>query len=159
MAEAAKRHVSAPTIAAAHFFRIASADRAQRMKVVENVGQDLGAARKQQVEDGFRGQFSEDLRLAVYCATLASFAQGLNLIARASEDEGWGVCLATCMGIWREGCIIRSEYIADVLQPALEQSGAITNVLTLRVVGEELRRTVPALRRVVALGIEWNAHM
>ena len=30
----------------AHFFRIASADRAQRMRVGENVGEDLGSARK-----------------------------------------------------------------------------------------------------------------
>ncbi|TFY51295.1 hypothetical protein EVJ58_g10644 [Rhodofomes roseus] len=157
--EAANRHVSAPTIAAAHFFRIASADRAQRMQVVENLGQGLGAARKQQVDDAFRTQFVEDLRLAVYCGCLASFAQGLNLIARASEDEGWGVNLGTCMQIWREGCIIRSEYIADVLQPVLEQSGRVTNVLTLPVVGEEVRRTMPALRRVVALGLEWNAHI
>ena len=151
--------MSVPTIAAAHFFRIASADRAQRIEVVENLGQDLGAARKQQVDDAFRAQFAEDLRQAMYCATLASFAQGLNLIARASEDEGWGVNLATCMRIWREGCIIRSEYIADLLEPVLEPSGTVTNVLTLGVVGEEVRRTLPALRRVVALGVEWNAHM
>ena len=129
------------------------------MKVVENLGQDLGAARKQQVDEAFRTQFVEDLRLAVYCTCLASFAQGLNLIARASEDEGWGVNLGTCMRIWREGCIIRSEHIADLLQPALEQSGTVTNVLTLPVVGEEVRRTIGALRRVVALGLEWNAHM
>lgn len=62
---------------------------AQRVLVVENLGELLGAARKQQVDDAFRFAFIEDLRLAVYCACLASFAQGLNLIARASEDETW----------------------------------------------------------------------
>lgn len=157
--EAARRHVSAPTISSAHFFRIASADRSQRLCVVENLGQDLGAARKQQVDDGFRDNFLEDLRLAVYCACLASFVQGLNLIARASEDEGWEVGLANCIRIWREGCIIRSEYIADLLQPVLEREGKIMNVLTLKPVGDEIRRTFPALKRVVATALEWNAHM
>ncbi|OSX60775.1 hypothetical protein POSPLADRAFT_1057703 [Postia placenta MAD-698-R-SB12] len=157
--EAARRHVSAPTISSAHFFRIASADRSQRLCVVENLGQDLGAARKQQVDDGFRDNFLEDLRLAVYCACLASFVQGLNLIARASEDEGWEVGLANCIRIWREGCIIRSEYIADLLQPVLEREGKIMNVLTLKPVGDEIRRTFPALKRVVATALEWNAHI
>lgn len=49
--EAAQRHVSAPTIAAAHFLRVASADRAQRLQVVEKLGQDMGAARKQQIRE------------------------------------------------------------------------------------------------------------
>ncbi|CCL98749.1 uncharacterized protein FIBRA_00754 [Fibroporia radiculosa] len=157
--EATKRHVSAPTIASAHFFRIASADRAQRLSVVDNLGESLGAARKQQVDEVFCKAFVEDLRLAVYCACLASFAQGLNLIARASADEGWGVDLASCIRIWREGCIIRSEYIADLLQPLLEKECKLTNILTLRPVGEEVRRTLPALKKVVVTAIEWNAHI
>lgn len=157
--EAARRHVAAPTIASAHFFRIASADRAQRLEVVESLGEALGAARKQQVDDGFRTAFLEDLRLAVYCACLAAFAQGLNLIARASEDEGWGVNLASCIRIWREGCIIRSEYIANLFEPLLEKEGQLTNVLTLKPVGEEIRRTFPSLKRVVGSALEWNAHI
>jgi len=157
--EAAKRHVSAPTIASAHFFRIASSDRAQRLQVVASLGEDLGAARKQHLDDAARSAFVEDLRLAVYCACLASFAQGLNLIARASSDEQWGVDLASCIRIWREGCIIRSEHIADVLQPPLEQERGVRNVLALQPVGEEVRRTFPQLRSVVGRASEWNAHI
>ena len=157
--EAAKRHVSAPTIASAHFFRIASADRAERMQVVGALGESIGAARKQHLEEEARAEFIEDLRLAAYCAMLASFSQGLNLIARASADEGWNVRLGECIQIWREGCIIRSEYIADLLQPALESSPGVRNVLTLGALGEEIRRTVPHLRKVVERGLEWNAHM
>ena len=157
--EAAKRHVSAPTIATAHFFRIASADRAERMKVVEALGASIGAARKQHVEDKFKAEFIEDLRLAVYCACLASFTQGLNLIARASTDEGWNVSLASCIRIWREGCIIRSEYIADLFQPLLEKEPGTRNMLTLQPVADEIKRTIPHLRKVVHYGLEWNAHV
>ncbi|OSC97386.1 6-phosphogluconate dehydrogenase decarboxylating [Trametes coccinea BRFM310] len=158
--EAAKRHVSAPTISSAHFFRIASADRAERMQVVEALGQSVGAARKQHVDEAFKKEFIEDLRLAAYCACLASFAQGMNLIARASEDEGWGVNLAECVQIWREGCIIRSEYIADLLQPAYEKEGGVVmNTLTLQAVADEIKRTIPQLQKVVKYGLEWNAHI
>lgn len=157
--EAAKRHVSAPTIASAHFLRIASADRAQRMHVVAALGQDLGAARKQHVDAAFRETFAEDLRLAAYCACLASYAQGMNLVARASEDEGWGVRLGTCVQIWREGCIIRSEAIADLLQPLYEREPGCLNTLMLQAVADEVRRTMPSLQRVVKHALEWNAHM
>ena len=64
----------------AHFFRIASADRAQ---VVENVGEDLGSARKQQLDGAFRMQFAEELWAAV-CSTTLPFTQE---IALASEGE------------------------------------------------------------------------
>ncbi|KAI9069003.1 6-phosphogluconate dehydrogenase C-terminal domain-like protein [Trametes sanguinea] len=157
--EAARRHVSAPTISSAHFFRIASADRAQRMEVVEALGQATGAARKQQVDEKFKEEFIEDLRLAAYCACLASFAQGMNLIARASSDEGWGVNLAECIQIWREGCIIRSEYIADLLQAAYEKEAGVMNTLTLQPVADEIKRTIPHLLKVVKYGLEWNAHI
>ncbi|KAI0349982.1 6-phosphogluconate dehydrogenase decarboxylating [Trametes cingulata] len=157
--EAANRHVSAPTISSAHFFRIASSDRAQRMQVVEALGEGIGAARKQHVDEKFKNEFIEDLRLAAYCATLASFAQGMNLIARASKDEGWGVNLARCIQIWREGCIIRSEYIADLLEPLYEKAPEVLNTLTLPPVAEEIRRTLPHLQKVVKYGLEWNAHI
>ncbi|KAI0630935.1 6-phosphogluconate dehydrogenase decarboxylating [Trametes polyzona] len=157
--EAAKRHVSAPTISSAHFFRIASSDRAERMKVVEAFGQSLGAARKQHADEAFRKEFIEDLRLAAYCACLASFAQGMNLIARASEDEGWNVDLASCIQIWREGCIIRSEGIADLLQPLYEKEGKVQNTLALQAVADEVKRTLPSLQKVVKHGLEWNAHI
>ncbi|KDQ57038.1 hypothetical protein JAAARDRAFT_688159 [Jaapia argillacea MUCL 33604] len=157
--ESAERHVSAPTIAAAHFFRVASANRASRLKVVEALGQDMGAARKQsQLTDTEKKEHVEDLRQAVYAAFLASFVQGLNLIARASRDEGWGVDLGRCIKIWREGCIIRSEYVADLLQPLLEKR-EVMNVLALEDVAKEVKRTIPALSRVVQRGLEFNTHI
>ena len=59
----------------------------------------------------------EKLRLAVYASFLSSFCQGLELISRASDDESWDIDLGKCLQIWRAGCIIQSNYIADMLQP------------------------------------------
>ncbi|KAJ2969986.1 hypothetical protein NUW54_g12835 [Trametes sanguinea] len=75
------------------------------------------------------------------------------------SDEGWGVNLAECIQIWREGCIIRSEYIADLLQAAYEKEGGVMNTLTLEAVGDEIKRTIPHLLKVVKYGLEWNAHI
>lgn len=154
--EAARRHVSAPTISAAHFYRIASANRSERLSFFDLIG-GAAAAKKQHVED--RAEFIEDLREAVYCGFLASYAQGMNLIARTSHDEGWGVKLGDCIQIWRAGCIIESEHIADLLQPVFEEDQGMKNVLLAESVAAEIKRTIPALKKVVQRAVEWDAHM
>lgn len=160
VAETVRRHVSAPTISAAHAFRIASADRAQRLIVADALGDEIGGAQKAVIQDEKeQAEFVEDLRVAVYAAFLAAFAQGLNLIARANVDEGWGVKLRDCIRIWRAGCIIRSEYIADLVQPLVERELEVRNVLMLQPFADEVKRAFPALKRVVLRGTEWNAHM
>jgi 6-phosphogluconate dehydrogenase len=99
--EAGSRHVSSPTIAAGHFMRVASGNREQRLKVAEM----LKMPEPHRI-DTKKEEFIEDLRRAVYASFLCSFAQGLELIARTSKDEGWNVDLATRIHIWRAGCII-----------------------------------------------------
>lgn len=154
--EAAHRHVSAPTIAAAHFYRIASAGRSERLRFFDLIG-GAAAAKKQHVEE--RAEFIEDLKEAVYCGFLASYAQGMNLIARASYDEKWGVRLGDCIQIWRPGCIIESECIGDLLQPVYEKDQGVRNILLAESVAVEIKRSMPALKRVVQKALEWDAHM
>ena len=91
--EAAMRHVSNPTNAEGHFFRVASGDRAQRLKVADKL-QIPPPQEKVSVHD--KDVFIEDLRQAVYASFLAAYCQGLELIARASKDEGWNVDLGMC---------------------------------------------------------------
>jgi 6-phosphogluconate dehydrogenase len=151
---------------------VASANRTERLEVNRLLGDDIGGAKKQSLtsEEGQKekNEALKDLKDAVYCAFLAAFAQGLNLIARASADEGWGVSLATCIRIWRAGCIIQCAAIADLLQPLFERAeneaegkgkGGVMNILTLPPVAEEIKRTIPGLKRTVARGVEWDAHM
>lgn len=157
--EASQRHISAPTIAAAHFLRIASSDRAQRLSVNKALGDDIGGAKKQNLSDPDRSAFLKDLKDATYCVFLAAFAQGLNLIARTSADEAWGVRLDSCIRIWRAGCIIQADYIANLLQPLLEKDAECLNLLALQAFADEVKRTIPALKRVVSQAVLWDAHM
>ncbi|KAH7929979.1 6-phosphogluconate dehydrogenase, decarboxylating [Leucogyrophana mollusca] len=153
--ESARRHVSAPSIASAQYLRVASADRAQRLRVAQLM--HIPPPHRQE-----KGLTSEDLRLATYGAFLASYVQGLNLILKASTDEQWGVRLSECIRIWRAGCIIRSTAIADLLQAPLANaesnlSDPLKNVLHLPVVANELTRCYPAMKRAVACAVEWDA--
>jgi 6-phosphogluconate dehydrogenase len=157
LVEAANRHVSCPTIAASHFLRVASSDRAERLHVFDLIGGTMAGAKKQHIEN--REETIEDLRQAVYCSFLACFAQGLNLLARANKDEKWEVKLSEAIRIWRNGCIIRSDYIADLLQPIYHKDEGLQNLLTNEKVIREIKRTYPSLKKTVERGLRWDAHM
>lgn len=154
--ESAARHVSAPTLATAHYMRVASGNRQQRLEVAKKLHvPDPTAIRGMKTFEAFK----EHLRRAVYGSFLASFCQGLELIARASEDEGWDIDLGKCLQIWRAGCIIRSEGIADILQPALSENKSLKNMKYIGKVAEELHRTYGSLKEIVIAGIDSDHYL
>lgn len=154
--ESAARHVSAPTLATAHYMRISSGNRAERLEVAKKL--------KIPTPTPIRGMktfeaFKEHLRRAVYASFLASFCQGLEMIARASEDEGWDIDLGKCLQIWRAGCIIRSEGIADILQPILSNNKELTNMKYIDKVAAELQRTYSSLKEITIAAIDSDHYL
>jgi 6-phosphogluconate dehydrogenase len=147
--ESASRHISTPTLATAHYLRVASGNRAER----------LLAAKKLQIPEprpihGIKNKETviEHLRCAVYCSFLASFCQGLEMITRASDDEGWGIDLGQCLRVWRGGCIIQANGIADLLEPVLSTDHHWTNLKHSDEVAGELHRTFSSLKEIVVQG-------
>lgn len=154
--EAADRHVSAPTIAAGQFFRVASGNRAQRLKISEK----LNIPKPQKVDVKDKEDLIEKLRRAVYAAFLCSFCQGLELIARASKDEGWNINLGKCIQIWRAGCIIQEDYIADILEPVfLNSKEPIMNIKLIEEVSSDLEKNSQPFKEILLKGIEWDNYV
>jgi 6-phosphogluconate dehydrogenase len=160
--EAAERHIAAPTIATGHFLRVASGNRAQRMKVATNL-RSIPRPRQVKLSENDRAHFIESLRLAVYASFLCSYCQGLELIARASMDEDWHISLETCIQIWRAGCIIRADHIADILEPALTNAAErhihVMNVKLIDEVAAALALNYQNLKVVVLRAGEWDAYV
>lgn len=165
--EAVEHHVPAPTLSTAHFLRLASGDRHQRTNVQKAFsGTPLPP---QRVEPPSRDAFLEDLRLAVFTACLAAYAQGMNIIDKADRHNHFNINYAALLQIWRAGCIIQADYIsASLLQPiyAKKQKAKShtnladepeTNPLYEAVVADDLKRGLPSLKRVVAKGVESDA--
>jgi 6-phosphogluconate dehydrogenase len=147
--ESASRHISTPTLATAHYLRVASGNRAERLVSAKKLrlpepGLIEGVKEKKSV--------IETLRCAVYCCFLASFCQGLEMITHASDDEGWGIDLAQCLRVWRGGCIIQADGISDLLDPVLSTDHHWTNLKHADQVAEELHRTFPSLKEIVVQG-------
>ncbi|KAH8776262.1 6-phosphogluconate dehydrogenase [Diaporthe sp. PMI_573] len=113
VSEAALRHVAAPTIATGHFIRVASGDRAERLRVADK----LNIPQPRQVSIGDKNGFIDTLRRA---------------------DEDWHISLGNCIQIWRAGCIIQSEHIANLLQREFDaKSEAGDRIMNMKLIDKD----------------------
>lgn len=147
-------HVSAPTLNVSHAFRLASAFRGDREKASKTVGGGFPPS-KLSISD--KKAFIEDLRQATYAGCLASFIQGMNVIATADRAHNWDIDYSQIWQIWRAGCIIQADYISDEILAPVLKSNPSSEKLNLNFssrVAEDVKKIFPALRRVVAKSVE-----
>lgn len=64
----------------------------------------------------------------LYCAKIASYAQGLGLLKIASKEYGYDLNLAEIAKIWRAGCIIRADFLNDITS-AYEKNPGLQNLM------------------------------
>lgn len=89
-----------------------------------------------------------DLEQALLAGKIVSYAQGFAVIAKASEENGWDLPLATIAKIWRAGCIIRSRFL-DQMSAAYAKGGNV-NLLVVPDFVTLMKNAHPSLRKVVA---------
>ena len=77
---------------------------------------------------GNRDAFIEDVRRALYCSKLISYAQGYMLLQAAAKDLGWHLNLGGIALMWRGGCIIRSAFLGDI-KKAFDKNPNLSNLL------------------------------
>src|SRR5580704_15142764 len=61
-----------------------------------------------------RARFIEDVRCALYCSKIVSYAQGYMLLREAARDQKWNLNFGGIALMWRGGCIIRSRFLGDI---------------------------------------------
>jgi len=151
--EAVEQHVPAPTLTTAHFLRIASGDLHQRRQVQKTFGADYPP---QKIEGANQKELLEDLRIAVYTACLAAWAQGLNIIDRANKLYHFNVDYPALLQIWRAGCIIQADHInLELLDPIYKAAAPnYVNPLYEPSVTKELRDGMQSLKKTVLKATE-----
>jgi 6-phosphogluconate dehydrogenase len=92
----------------------------------------------------------EELELALLAGKIVSYAQGFAVMAKASEENGWNLPLATIARIWRAGCIIRSRFLDQMA--AAYAKGDNGNLLMVPDFVALMKEAHPSLRKVVAAG-------
>lgn len=98
-------------------------------------------------------EFLPVLEEALYLATVIAYAEGMDLLKRASLEYGYGLPFAEIARIWQDGCIIRSRLLKQIQRIYKEEQGVASIILS----GEfsrDFAERVGSLRRTVSLAIE-----
>jgi len=103
------------------------------------------------VFDGDKEAFVRDLHDALYASKIISYTQGFMLMRAAAEEYGWNLEFGNIAKVWRDGCIIRSVFLNDIME-AFKKDPKLVNLLLDDFFQAEVDKAQPAWRRVVATG-------
>jgi len=108
-------------------------------------------------------QFVRDVKDALYCSKICSYAQGMALLAAANrpkDAKGGGapgfdfqMNLPELPMIWRAGCIIRAVFLEEITK-AFQENPKLPNLLTDNRFKQMISQRQEAWRRIVKLGVD-----
>jgi 6-phosphogluconate dehydrogenase len=99
---------------------------------------------------GDRQRLIGQVKNALYASMIATYAQGLALLRKASATYGYGLDLEAVARIWRGGCIIRAALLEDI-RTAFKNQADLPNLLLDPQLGQEFLSRVADLREVVQM--------
>ena len=73
-------------------------------------------------------EFIEDVRRALYCSKMVSYAQGYMLLRAIEADQKWELNMGGIALMWRGGCIIRSVFLGNI-KAAFDKNPKLQNLL------------------------------
>lgn len=114
--------VPIPTIYAAVNARIMSGYKAERVaasRLLSGPGTQF---------DGDVKEYINKVKDALYCSKICSYAQGMALLTKASEQFNYNLNLAEVSRIWKGGCIIRARFL-DKIKSAFKDNPSLPNLL------------------------------
>ncbi|HKO97643.1 MAG TPA: NADP-dependent phosphogluconate dehydrogenase [Pyrinomonadaceae bacterium] len=108
--------VPIPTIDAAITSRTLSALKKQRVDASQKI-----SARTTGKYGNFSDAMKTALKDALYAAKICSYAQGMSLIMKGSEEFKWNIDLSEVARIWQGGCIIRAKFLGKIMDAYRKQ--------------------------------------
>jgi len=110
-----------------------------------------GPAKKPDVGD--RAAFIENVRCALYCSKIVSYAQGYMLLRAAAKENGWNLNMGGIALMWRGGCIIRSVFLSKI-KDAFDNNHALVNLLLDSFFSNAVNQYQASWRKALAHAIE-----
>ncbi len=98
-------------------------------------------------------EFLENIRKALYLSKICSYAQGFDQIKKASKDQEWSIRLGELAMIWREGCIIRAQFLQKIKE-AYDKDENLQNLLLDSYFKNIATNYQEALRDVIATAVK-----
>jgi 6-phosphogluconate dehydrogenase len=140
--------ISIPTIAEAVMARSISDRKEERVKA-----EPVLAGPKPETGSIDKTKLIADVRAALYCSKICSYAQGFTLLQAADKEYGFGLRIKEVAGIWRAGCIIRAAFLNGITA-AISKQPDLPNLLMAEQFTNEVAERQEAWRRVVRLAAE-----
>ena len=137
--------VPIPTIDSAVSMRQISGQKTTRGKIASKYSASLSNS-KSEISNN---ESLEDLKSALLCAFVITYAQGLALLQQASTDKSYGLNLSDIAKIWRGGCIIRSALLEE-MRVAYSADASLANLLLDDKFADLLSRHADSLRKTVS---------
>lgn len=114
--------VPIPTMTAAVNARVVSFYKQERVAASKELTGPTGKY------EGDVKEFINKIRDALYCSKMCSYAQGMALLAKASQEFNYDLSLSECARIWKGGCIIRAGFL-DKIKNAYMENPDLPNLL------------------------------
>jgi 6-phosphogluconate dehydrogenase len=136
----------APTVAEAVFARFMSAIKEERLTASRILSGPQGKASVDQAA------FVEEIRQALYASKICSYAQGFQLLRMAAVEHKWDLKYGGLALLWREGCIIRAQFL-ERIKEAFDEAPELPNLLLAPYFRSAIDRCQSAWRHVVATAV------
>ena len=136
--------VSIPTIYAAVNARVMSAYKDERVAAAKELP---GPG---ETYPGDAALFVNKVGDALYCSKMCSYAQGMALIAKASQEFNYNISLPESARIWKGGCIIRAGFL-DKIRKAFAENPELPNLLLAPEFKQSILDRQEAWREVLVL--------
>ena len=98
---------------------------------------------------GDESAFLSKLEQAFYFSMITIYAQGMQLLSKASVDFGYNLKLDEIARIWKGGCIIRAAFL-NIIHQGYQANQHLKHIFLDQKVEKILKETNSALREVVA---------
>jgi 6-phosphogluconate dehydrogenase len=100
--------------------------------------------------EGDNQMFIDQLRSALYAGMIITYAQGMALLAVASEKHKYHLDLEAVARIWRGGCIIRAALLDDI-RDAYHAKPGLPNLLLDPKISKKVKTHQENLRKMVCV--------
>ncbi len=94
-------------------------------------------------------EYLVNLEQAFYFSMVITYAQGMHLLYKASQEFNYKLQLGEVAKIWRGGCIIRSTFLENIYQ-AFQNNVSLENILTDSNIRAEINNSLPGIRAIVS---------
>jgi len=97
--------------------------------------------------------FLAALEEAFYFSMIITYAQGMHLLQKASEEYDYQLQLDQIAKIWRGGCIIRARFL-DRIYDAFQQDPNLSHLVLDDTIQQQVKAALPAIRSITIKAIQ-----